>query len=64
MIAFACIARNAEHLAVLRYCLASLRPWLDVVASHFLVFEVVMAERANALLFLVRGALIGIVECP
>ena len=53
--AFLQIAHAAQHLAVGRYRMATLRPWLDVVGLHLLYLEVLAAYRANPLLPLVCG---------
>ena len=56
------VAVAAQHLAVVGRGLATLAPRNDMVRVHLLVLEVLAADRADALLALIRRTRIALVE--
>ena len=56
LFAFASVAIAAKHLAVVDVGSATFAPWRDVVGFHFTDFEMLTANRTDALLAFVNFA--------
>ena len=44
-----------KHLTIIRCCMATLAPWLNMVTFHFFILKMFFTNRANATLLTVRS---------